>query len=85
MNSLKGTIPPELGQLSNIRSIDLSANNLTGTIPTGFQNLRRLEYLDLFGIPPLLGANASNLTMLALVTKPADGEHPSSPLQAPEG
>ncbi|MBC6478803.1 MAG: leucine-rich repeat domain-containing protein [Hormoscilla sp. GM7CHS1pb] len=32
-NGLTGTIPTELGELTNLQTLGLSKNNLTGTIP----------------------------------------------------
>ncbi len=45
--SLSGEIPDEIGQLSNLTSLDLSNNALTGTIPSEIQNLQSLQYLNL--------------------------------------
>ena len=36
-NQLKGAIPPELGNLTNLKRLNLSGNELTGCIPTGSQ------------------------------------------------
>ena len=59
-NNLTGEIPPELGSLGTLRSLDLSGNNLTGQIPAELDNLDRLVVLRLGGnrftgcIPPNL-------------------------------
>ncbi|GLJ28877.1 hypothetical protein SUGI_0569150 [Cryptomeria japonica] len=45
--SLDGTIPPVLGNLSSLRSLDLSGNYLTGTIPPQIGQLRNLWILSL--------------------------------------
>ncbi|XVF65230.1 hypothetical protein PTKIN_Ptkin09bG0230800 [Pterospermum kingtungense] len=42
-----GQIPDELGNLSGIRSLNLSRNNLTGVIPSSFSRLKQIESLDL--------------------------------------
>ena len=58
---LVGTIPPELGQLGHLQSLDLSFNRLTGSIPPELEQLDRLQSLDLNhnqlmgSIPPELG------------------------------
>ncbi|XVE80987.1 hypothetical protein DITRI_Ditri15bG0026100 [Diplodiscus trichospermus] len=59
-NQLTGTIPPELGNLSEIQALNLSLNNLTGPIPSIFSILKQIESLDLSynnlngSIPPQL-------------------------------
>lgn len=65
-NRLTGSIPPELGNLSNLGTLELSRNQLSGSIPPelgNLSNLRRLyiESNNLSGsIPPELG----NLSIL---------------------
>ncbi len=46
-NSLQGTIPVELGQLTNLTELDLSSNQLTGAIPVELGQLTKLTWLDL--------------------------------------
>jgi hypothetical protein len=46
-NQLTGSIPFEMGELSQLRSLHLSNNFLTGHIPSSFQNLKNAESLDL--------------------------------------
>nr|DAD36465.1 TPA_asm: hypothetical protein HUJ06_007106 [Nelumbo nucifera] len=46
-NKLTGSIPNNLGYLSQLRSLNLSNNFLLGQIPKSFQNLSSLESLDL--------------------------------------
>lgn len=59
--AMTGSIPPELGQLTQLKSLDLSGNELTGPIPPELGQLRQLNslnlsYNELIGpIPPLLG------------------------------
>ena len=58
---LRGTIPPELGSLTGLMSLNLRANALEGPIPPELGNLASLEELWLDGnalegpIPPELG------------------------------
>ena len=46
-NGLTGTIPSELGSLTNLRSLNLGANGLTGSIPAELGSLANLESLEL--------------------------------------
>lgn len=71
-NGLSGHIPPELGSLANLESLDLSSNrDLTGPIPPALGRLSKLRVLNLAfsyltgPIPPELGALA-NLDWLDL-------------------
>ena len=50
-NALTGPIPPELGQLTNLKGLTLSGNELSGPIPSELGQLTNLESLG-------LGANA---------------------------
>ena len=70
-HGLRGPIPPELGSLSGLTSLNLRANALTGSIPPELGNLADLEELWLDGnalvgpIPRELG-NLAHLTSLSL-------------------
>ena len=46
-NNLRGSIPPELGNLARLRDLRLSNNALTGPIPSELGNLTELEVLRL--------------------------------------
>jgi len=48
-NQLTGTIPAEIGNLTNLRELYLGGNQLTGTIPAEIGNLTNLRDLDLRG------------------------------------
>ena len=49
-NLLTGSIPPELGNLSNLEFLVLYNNQLTGPIPPELGNLSSLEGLELSGV-----------------------------------
>ena len=42
-----GVIPPSLGQLSQLSTLDLSGNALEGTIPSSLASLTALVFLNL--------------------------------------
>ena len=56
-NNIGGTLPPEIGELSELKSLNLGFSTdfgipfslLGGAIPTQLGNLAKLEYLDLSG------------------------------------
>ena len=70
-NTLSGTIPPELGQLTSLGFLELDDNTLSGTIPPELGQLTSLGFLNLSNnnlsgtIPPELG-NIPYLTALDL-------------------
>ena len=70
-NELTGSIPPEIGNLTNLTFINLGLNELTGSIPPEIGNLTNLTRLYLGSnqltgsIPPEIG-NLTNLTYLLL-------------------
>ncbi|KAJ3670069.1 hypothetical protein LUZ60_010393 [Juncus effusus] len=47
LTGVNGSVPAELGLLSNLQSLILSHNELTGTIPVQLGNLTSLQFLDL--------------------------------------
>jgi hypothetical protein len=81
-NGLNGTIPSELGNLSNLTWLNLGNNSLSGTIPSELGNLTKLTQMMLFsnsltgGIPAELG-NLANLTTLQLSFNSLSGSIPS--------
>ena len=70
-NGLTGTIPAELGNLTNLTSLSLDGNQLVGSIPAALGSLQSLERLVLFfnqlsgSIPPELG-NLTSIDSLQL-------------------
>ncbi len=70
-NALSGTLPSELGNLTNLTSLKLYENQLSGTIPSELGNLTNLDHLYLFSnqlsgsIPSELG-DLTDLTDLRL-------------------
>ena len=65
-NGLRGTLPAELGNLTNLEFLELANNNLTGPLPAILGNLTKLEYLDLYGnsLTGPIPAELGNLTKL---------------------
>ena len=80
-HQLTGAIPPELGGLTNLRSLRIWQNQLTGVIPPELGNLTNLTVLHLRGhqlagaIPPELG-NLANLEELHLYQNQLTGAIP---------
>ena len=80
-NQLSGPVPPELGNLPNLRSLGLDGNELTGPIPPELGNLANLRFLWLDAnrlegpVPPALG-NLGNLESLYLEGNRLSGEIP---------
>ena len=72
-NQLTGSIPPEIGNLTNLNYLSLSFNQLTDSIPPKIGNLTNLTYLDLSNnqltgsIPPKIG-NLTNLDYFGLLS-----------------
>ncbi|MFC1575920.1 Ig-like domain-containing protein, partial [Gemmatimonadota bacterium] len=81
-NQLTGSIPSELGDLSNLTHLHLTSNQLTGSIPPELGNLSNLSSLHLHSnqltgpIPPDLGSLA-NLRFLYLFNNQFTGTIPS--------
>jgi len=81
-NSLSGSIPAELGNLTNLINLNLSNNSLTGGIPAELGNLTNLESLHLEwnslsgSIPAELG-NLTNLIALTLSINSLSGSIPA--------
>jgi Leucine-rich repeat (LRR) protein len=82
-NNLVGTLPPQLGQLSDLQSLYLVNNELTGRIPDEFGNLKKLEYLGLSDnhlegpLPQTIGGMTAMID-IDLSTNAITGEIPAS-------
>ena len=59
--NLQGTLPPEIGNFTNLEYLDLPGNLLSGFIPAEIGNLTHLQFLRLYSnqlsgsIPPEIG------------------------------
>uniref|UniRef100_A0A0E0KV86 non-specific serine/threonine protein kinase n=1 Tax=Oryza punctata TaxID=4537 RepID=A0A0E0KV86_ORYPU len=62
-NALSGSIPRELGSLTNLISLGFGSNNFSGSLPSELGNLDKLEqlYIDSAGLNGPLPASLSNL------------------------
>jgi hypothetical protein len=82
MNEITGSIPPEIGNLTNLSELLLYNNQLTGSIPPEIGNLTNLEYLylgynQLTGTIPSEIGNLTNLEYLYLGYNQLTGTIPS--------
>ena len=80
-NRMTGTLPPELGDLSQLRQLWLQGNALTTPIPPDIGSLKNLEHLllhanSLTGPIPGFLANLTNLTHLWLAHNKLTGTIP---------
>lgn len=80
---LNGTIPAELGELSELKLLYLHRNNLTGEIPGELNNLSKLERLyvydnELTGISSQLGSGMTNLRRLFAQRNRISGSIPAN-------
>lgn len=81
-NSLSGTIPPEIGLLTHLKSIDLVGNNLVGSIPSSIGNLDKLMGLllntnELSGNIPTEIGNLHQLLWVTAFQNQLQGSIPS--------
>ena len=81
-NQLKGKLPPELANLTNLEVLALGGNQLTGTVPTWLSSLSNLTelYLHENQLTGEISAeldNLTNLTILSLSENQLTGEIPA--------
>ncbi len=82
-NRLSGSLPSELGQLTNLKKLWLSYNDLSGQIPVELGQLTNLEHLELSdnelsGPIPVELSKMTNLERLQLGNNQLSGSIPSS-------
>jgi len=81
-NNLNGTIPSQIGSLTQVQRVKLNNNNLSGKIPSEIGSLTNMDWLYLEhnmltgDIPSTIG-NLHNLTNLALYNNKLTGDIPS--------
>ena len=81
LSDLNGIIPPELGNLTALKGLDLANNELSGSIPSELGRLTNLEFLSLESnylegvIPPEFG-DMRNLRVLSLADNNFRGDLP---------
>ena len=88
-NNLKGTFPPELGQLADLQYLVLYGNTLSGTIPPELGQLSKLQVLDLednnlSGVIPSELERLSNLEVIDLTGNSFSGCVPPGLRDVPE-
>ena len=86
-NNLSGSLPPEIGNLSNLEDLRLMHNNITG-LPEEIGNLSKLSYLDLrfagsLGQLPSGLGSLNNLEYFDMYESGVRGKVPSSVLNNP--
>ncbi|RXH84049.1 hypothetical protein DVH24_026948 [Malus domestica] len=52
--NLTGQLPPYLGQMTKLKTLDLSFNQLTGEIPSSFASLAKADYMYAIGMTNLI-------------------------------
>lgn len=51
-NNITGRLPPELGALPRLQTLDLSNNRFSGRVPDTLGRLSTLRYLSVTSLPP---------------------------------
>lgn len=71
-HTMKGPISSFIGQMTDLRAMDLVVNKLTGTLPTEFAMLSKMTWASLLNneltgtIPTILGTGLSSMEKLFL-------------------
>ncbi len=82
-NNINGQLPSSLGELENLKVLELSFNNISGNLPESLGNLKNLEILafngnNLSGTVPASLGNLKNLKQLHLSSNQLNGTLPES-------
>ncbi|PWA89848.1 serine/threonine/dual specificity protein kinase, catalytic domain-containing protein [Artemisia annua] len=82
-NKLTGSLPAELGYLSNLDRFQIDQNEISGQIPKSFSNLNKIKHIhfnnnSLSGQIPAELSNLSTLMHFQLDNNQFDGDIPSS-------
>ncbi|CAN6372471.1 unnamed protein product [Urochloa humidicola] len=82
-NPISGSLPTDIGNLFNLRSLDFALNSFTGTIPSSLSRLKNLEALSLLnnkltGLIPLAIGNLTVLNYLYLDGNAFSGRIPNT-------
>jgi Leucine-rich repeat (LRR) protein len=81
-NNLVGTLPEEMGNLKNLKILELKMNQISGTIPASIWDLTDLTWLSLrsnqlIGTIPAEIGNLTNLKVLYLFENQLEGSIPA--------
>ena len=88
-NQLSGEIPPELGSLANLETLELPDNQLSGEIPSELANLPNLDWIFLFGnqfigcVPDGLGDDMGTPPVALQANLPSCDESSGQPTSTP--
>ncbi|KAB1223323.1 hypothetical protein CJ030_MR2G008599 [Morella rubra] len=82
-NNFKGKLPPEIGNLTMLSTLDIGINNFEGAIPSEIGNLRNLEYFfvsrnNFTGWIPYEIFNISSLQLISMAVNKLSGQLPSN-------
>ncbi|KAJ1276008.1 hypothetical protein BS78_05G180900 [Paspalum vaginatum] len=82
-NPISGSLPIDIGNLFNLRTLDFAMNNFTGTIPSSLSRLTNLQALSLLGnkltgLIPLAIGNLTELNYLYLDVNAFSGRIPKT-------